>query len=287
MTPPLSEASTWCPMKPILHVVARLFVTSAVVLAGADPAAAQPPKPRDGPLGMKFVPLPKGSFYMGWHGDKGSGRKTEIKEDFEIAIYTVTQKQWQDLMGNNPSYFARQGALKDRVKDVKDEDLQHFPVEMVSWNDVQGFLKKLNEAEMGKGYRYRLPTEAEWEYACRGGATTEQECSYHFYFDKPTNDLSSTQANFHGKEPAGKGKKGPVLGRTTKVGSYAPNPLGLYDMHGNVWQWTDTAQGTTRISRGGAWHDIGVMCQAWHPNPQDPTQQYPGLGFRVVRTPVR
>ena len=86
---------------------------------------------------------------------------------------------------------------------------------------------------------YRLPSEAEWEYACRGGATSEEECSYHFYFAKPTNDLSSKEANFNGNFPFGKADKGPYLGRTTKVGSYAPNKVGLYDMHGNVWQWCE------------------------------------------------
>ena len=86
---------------------------------------------------------------------------------------------------------------------------------------------------------YRLPTEAEWEYACRGGATSEEECSYHFYFDKPTNDLSSKQANFNGDYPFGKADKGPYLGRPTRVGSYPPNKLGLCDMHGNVWQWCE------------------------------------------------
>jgi formylglycine-generating enzyme required for sulfatase activity len=67
--------------------------------AGCAPAPEEPPKPKDSPLGMKFVPLPKGTFYMGWNGEKGSAKKTEIKEDFEIAIYTVTQGQWQELMG--------------------------------------------------------------------------------------------------------------------------------------------------------------------------------------------
>ena len=220
---------------------------------------AEPPKPREGPLGMKFVSLPKGTFYMGWNGAKGSAKKTEINEDFEIAIYTVTQGQWQELMGNNPSYFSRDGVGKDKVKDIKDEDLKQFPVESVSWNHAQEFIKKLNEKEKGKGWTYRLPTEAEWEYACRGGATSEEECSYHFYFEKPTNDLSSKDANFNGNYPFGKGEKGPYLGRTTKVGSYPPNKLGLYDMHGNVWQWCEDLYDPTgplalaRVLRGGSW----------------------------------
>src|SRR5262249_42671475 len=150
----------------------------------------------------------KGTFYMGWDGDK-VGVETEIKEDFEIAVHTVTQGQWQAVMGNNPSYFSRQGGGKDKVKNIPDAELKQFPVEQVSWDDVQAFLKKLNEKENGRGFFYRLPTDVEWEYACRGGATSESECSYHFYFAKPTNDLCSTQANFHGAVPFGKGDKGP------------------------------------------------------------------------------
>ena len=196
---------------------------------------AEPPKPKDGPLGLKFVPLPKGTTYLGWSGVKGSAKKTEIKEGFEIAVHTVTQGQWLELMGKNPSL------MQHRIKmfKISVEELPQFPVEQVSWKDAQEFIKKLNETEKDKGYVYRLPAEAEWEYACRGGATTEQECSYHFYFEKPTNDLSSQQANFDGNFPSGKGEKGPFLQRTAKVGSYPPNKLGLYDMHGNVVQWTD------------------------------------------------
>src|SRR5262245_31062504 len=134
------------------HIASVLAVAIAGTLTTSATPQAQPPRPKDGPLGMKFVPLPKGTFYMGWNGDKGSAKKTEIKEDFEIAIYTVTQGQWEELMGNNPSCFSREGKGKKEVKDIKDEELKQFPAENVSWEDAQEFMKKLNEKEKGKGY---------------------------------------------------------------------------------------------------------------------------------------
>ncbi len=265
-----------------------LVASSYLVLAAltANAAIAQPAKPKDGPLGMKFVPLPKATFYMGWNDLKDSAKKTEIKDEFEIAIHTVTQGQWQEVMGNNPSWFSRDGNGKDDVKDIKVEDLKHFPVEMVSWNDTQQFIKKLNEKEKGKGYRYRLPSEAEWEYACRGGATSEEECSYYFYFAKPTNDLSSKEANFCGGFPFGKADKGPYLGRPTKVGSYAPNKVWLYDMHGNVCQWCEDLSekgGSDRVFRGGSWNSYGIRCHAAYRDWFAPTFRNNVWGLRLVR----
>jgi eukaryotic-like serine/threonine-protein kinase len=262
-----------------------------VALAGALAAVGAPAPnrgPKDGPLGMKFVRLPKGTFYMGGGGGK-AGKKTEIKENFEIAVHDVTQGQWQEVMGKNPSCFSRDGGRKDDVKDIKHEDLKQFPVEQVSWEDAQEFIKKLNEKEHGRGYLYRLPSEAEWEYACRGGATSEEECSYHFYFDKPTNDLSSKQANFN-EHPFGKGEKGPYLGRPTKVGSYAPNKLGLYDMHGNVWQWCENLWepgDSFRVVRVGSWYNGAGSCRAAYRLRDTPHSRIPILGFRLARVPVR
>ena len=127
---------------------------------------------RENSLGMKFVRLPKGTFYMGGRPANKASETTEIKEDFEIAIHPVTQGQWQTLMGNNPSWFSRDGARAvTRSTTSRIDDLKQFPVEQVSWNDVQELIKKLNEREHGRGWRYRLPSELEWEYACRGGAT--------------------------------------------------------------------------------------------------------------------
>jgi formylglycine-generating enzyme required for sulfatase activity len=98
---------------------------------------------------------------VGWYGRPGSAKKTEIKEDFEIAVHDVTQGQWEAIMGSNPSWFSRTGAGRGDVLGISDEELKLFPVERVSWDDVQAFLKKLNEKERGRGYLYRLPTEAQ------------------------------------------------------------------------------------------------------------------------------
>src|SRR5580658_1502793 len=111
----MAKAHPWCGSHPFCgdqpmyfcvgnrHFTVCLGMVTFVACLCAAPAPPEPPKPKDGPLGMKFVPLPKGTFYMGWDSEKKKSTKTEIKADFEIAVYTVTQGQWQELMGNNPS----------------------------------------------------------------------------------------------------------------------------------------------------------------------------------------
>ncbi len=247
---------------------------------------------RDDSILMTFVRLPKRTFYMGWDGRPGSAKQTEIKEDFEIAAHDVTQGQWEAIMGGNPSWFSRTGSGRNQVVDVSDEELKLFPVESVSWDEAQEFLRKLNEKERGRGYLYRLPTEAEWEYACRGGATSLEECSYHFYFDKPTNDLSSEQANFNGNDPFGNAPKGPFLQRTTRVGAYPPNQLGLCDMQGNVSQWCSDVVaapggGSVRVNRGGHWLSPASWCRAAFRGERVPNSVDFFLGFRLARVPVR
>jgi formylglycine-generating enzyme required for sulfatase activity len=179
---------------------------------------------------------------------------------------------------------------------VKDLDTDDFPVEQVSWHNAKKFCEKLSEREKERRAKrtYRLPTEAEWEYACRGGASSSNP----FHYGK---SLSSGQANFNGNFPYGKAAKGPYLGRTCAVGSYKPNKFGLYDMHGNVWQWCSDwyskdyfkdspakdpkgpDSGDARVLRGGTWGGNGWRCRAavrqgYVPGDRDISV----IGFRVA-----
>jgi formylglycine-generating enzyme required for sulfatase activity len=223
---------------------------------------------------------------MGGEGGKPGDRQVQIAQEFYLGAFPVTQGQWQAIMGSNPSYFSRTGNGKDRVKKISDADLKEFPVEQVSWDDAQAFLRKLNEREKAhSGWLYGLPAEEEWEYACRGGACSKEECTFDFYLDRPTNDLSSTQANFDGNHPAGRAAKGPYLERTTKVGSYQPNRLGIYDLHGNVWEWTDSVEGSGRVIRGGSWRFHGSCCRAAARYGYAPSVRRRNLGLRLARSP--
>jgi uncharacterized protein (TIGR02996 family) len=241
-------------------------------------------------IGMKFGLLPRGSFWMGGRRGKPGKKQVEMPHEFYLGVYPVTQRQWQAVMGTNPSWFARSGLCKDQVEKISDADLKQFPVETVSWLDAQEFIRKLHEQEPApSGWLYRLPTEEEWEYASRGGASSQEGCSFDFYLDRPTNDLSSARANFNGGSPAGSAAKGPYLGRTTKAGSYPPNRLGFCDLHGNVWELTDSVKGSGRVSRGGGWYMNGTDCRAAARLGVKPTNRHPMLGFRLarVRVPVR
>jgi eukaryotic-like serine/threonine-protein kinase len=207
-------------------------------------------------LGMEFVIVPKGKSWLGGGNGKLGDQEVVIPADFYLGKYEVTQEEWEKVMGENPSHFSRTGEGKDAVKDITDADLKRFPVEMVTWDQFQLFVAKLNTLEKETAWVYRLPKEEEWEYACRGGPMSDKlDGAFDFYVAKPTNILLPEQANFN--------ESG--LNRTCKVGSYKPNKLGLYDMHGNVWDWCDDLfdpKGSDRVSRCGGWRNVAGDCAA-------------------------
>jgi serine/threonine protein kinase len=258
---------------------------------GPPPALASEPFDNDdltNSIGMKFAPIPKGSFWMGGSGGKRGDDLVTIPYTFYLGVYEVTQQEWQAVMDSNPSLFKRNGKRQDKVKDFSEDDLKRFPVEMVSWKDAQTFIERLNAREKRTQWVYRLPTEVEWEYACRGGANSKEDSSFDFYLDKLTNNLSFNQANFDGNFPAGKGNKGAYLERPCKAGSYKPNKLGLYDMHGNVWEWChdQEEEGKKRVVRGGSWFDSGENCRAAMRRSDPPNSTDGSLGLRLALVPA-
>ena len=198
-------------------------------------------------------------------------------------------------MGKNPSRFSETGDNKGRVMNL---DTSGFPVECVNLMDAEEFCRKLNEREQAKGrlvtgWEYRLPTEAQWEYACRAGTTTATA------FDDA---LSSKQANFRGEHPYNEAEKGPNLRRTVKVGSYQANAWGLHDMHGNVSEWCQDwyaeqlpggldplgpASGEQKVARGGAYLLLGHHCRTADRGRKWSNFRSDYVGFRVALVPGR
>ena len=235
--------------------------------------------------------VPPGESWLGGGGGKEGKIPFALEKGLWCGIYPVTQEQWQAVMGNNPSHF------KERSKN---------PVEQVSWNDVQDFLQKVNAANSRTGFLYRLPTADEWEYILRGGTISKSQSQYDYYFARSktdlttvgSNDLSSTQANFNGNYSEGFGKEGLHLKSTSAVGNYLPNPLGMYDMLGNVWEWTSTEEGSgrwdwtpteegsCRVACGGSWQKLGPPCVALSRFWDDLDKRSLDLGFRLLAVPV-
>lgn len=271
-------------------------VLFAIIVVANDKKADEPKKDTKeitNSIGMKLVLIPAGKFTMGSpkdEKDRGTDEEqheVEITKPFYLGVYTVTQAEYEKVMGKNPSWFSVTGGGKDTVQGL---DTSRFPVENVSWDDAVEFCKKLSEVpeEKKAGRAYRLPTEAEWEYACRAGTTTP------FHYGKT---LSSKQANFNGNVPYGGAAKGPYLGKPTTVGSYEPNAFRLYDMHGNVWQWCQdwytekplggkdpvvTRRASYRLFRGGGWSDFGEGCRSAYRFSREPDDRNDDLGFRVA-----
>lgn len=219
-------------------------------------------------IGMEFVKVPSGSFTRGDNkgfADEQPAHLVTISKDFWMGKTEVTQGQWKAVMGNNPSHFKSCG--------------DNCPVESVSWGDVQRFIARLNAKGEGK---YRLPTEAEWEYACRAGSTAK----YSFGDDiSYLDEYAWYSANSGGK--------------TQPVATKQPNKWGLYDMHGNVWEWCEdlfgnypkgsvtdpkgTSSRPYRINRGGGWFFKAPHLRAGVRFNASPAFRGSGLGFRLIR----
>jgi formylglycine-generating enzyme required for sulfatase activity len=219
-------------------------------------------------IDMEFVLIQPGEFDMGSrrYDDEGPVHHVTISEAFYLGKYEVTQKQWHEVMGYNPSYF-------------KGDDL---PVENVSWDDVQEFIKKLNKKE--NTHKYRLPSEAEWEYAARAGTTTR----YSFGDD----DSKLGEYAWYSENSGDK---------THPVGNKGANPWGLYDVHGNVWEWVQDewhntyngapADGSawedgvsaSRVFRGGCWIYSARSCRSAGRISDVPGFRIHGLGFRLLQ----
>jgi formylglycine-generating enzyme required for sulfatase activity len=245
-----------------------------------------------GGVTMRFILIPPGTFTMGapeeekGRYDDEAAHEVTITRPFYLGKYPVTQEQYERLTGENPSWFSATGEGKAAVEGM---DTKQFPVERVSWEDATTFCRKLAQRT---GRQARLPSEAEWEYACRAGTTTP------FHFGKA---LNGTQANCDGNYPYGTEEKGPYLGRPCPVKSYDPNAFGLYGMHGNVWQWcqdryakscadlgsvdpvrVNASSDTARVLRGGSWHYHPRGCRAADRRRGAPAYRSYDAGFRVA-----
>jgi formylglycine-generating enzyme required for sulfatase activity len=227
--------------------------------------------------------IPSGTFTMGSpvteagrDGDEAQYEVT-LTRAFYCGKFEVTQAQWEAVMGSNPSRCQNAGPAA--------------PVERVSWDDCQEFLKRLCQMESVAEGTYRLLTEAEWEYACRAGTQTP------FCYG---NDLDSTMANFAGAYPYGAGSKGITWGTALAVGSFRANAWGLYDMHGNVEEWcgdwyadaceggpqTDPlgpASGEERVVRSGCWINSAGNLRSAFRRDSPPDFRLDHLGFRLAR----
>lgn len=234
-------------------------------------------------IDAKFVLIPQGKFTMGALDTEDDSEDDEIQHQvtiskpFYLGVHEVTQGQYEQVMGTNPSHFQK------RV--IRKNNSSNYPVEQVSWDDAIEFCKKLSDNPKEKAAKrvYRLPTEAEWEWACRAGGSS----AYAFGDSKQMlGDYAWFQSNSDRK--------------THPVGSLKPNAWGLFDMHGNVWEWcqdfygdypktdakdpTGPSVGTYRVNRGGGWIDEASSCRSSHRFGDQPDLKINDIGFRVVMT---
>ena len=225
-------------------------------------------------IGMTFQQLPAGTFLMGSPDSEvgnlindESRHQVSLSRPFYIGLYEVTEGEYEQVMGTRPN--SAQG--------------QKYPVKKVSWEDASDFIRRLNElpTEKAAGRQYRLPIEAEWEYACRAGSQTA------YCFGDSIDGLSNYAWYTLNSER-----------ESQEVGKKRPNAWGLYDMHGNVWEWCSDwyseypmvsandpigpVSGTTRVYRGGSWNDMAGGCRSANRNDLAPTYENFNLGIRLV-----
>jgi len=268
--------------------VAALVLTTAAAIACLLPAAPAPlrwlgPEYTNAD-GIRLARIPAGAFWMGPpnDGDEASPRMPRhrvcISRPFYIGVHEVTQGQYERVMGKNPSWFSKGTGGRERVKGV---DASRLPVESVSWHDAMEFCARLSArpADRNAGRVYRLPTEAEWEYACRAGEKEYRRYSFGHSLTGKANHSCD----------------GASLSRSAVVGSYAANAWGLHDMHGNVWEWCEDwyaagprravggpARGEMKVMRGGSWQNHARLCRSAARESMTPTYRGPACGFRVV-----
>jgi formylglycine-generating enzyme required for sulfatase activity len=243
-----------------------------------------------GGVKLEMVLIPAGKFMMGSPKDEVGRQNDEVQHEvifsqpFYLGKYEVTQEEYEAVTGKNPSAFSAKRLGKGAVAG---QDTRRLPVENVSWDDTWPFYKKLNEQQPQPGWQFGLPTEAQWEYACRAGTTTP------FHFGK---ELNGRVANCNGSEPYGTNVEGPNLAHTCRVGSYEANAWGLYDMHGNVSEWcqdwytpylnTGWRLVSDRVIRGGGWNADSGRCRAADRSFGAPTSnRNRHLGFRLALVP--
>lgn len=265
--------------RPVSIFLSSLFILGMIQLGCQT--YAQSPKTITNSIGMKLVLIPKGTFMMGSPiEEEGADNDEEqhqvtIGKDYYLGVTEVTQGQYEKVMGTNPSYFQK------RV--IRKSDSSMYPVEQVSWEDAVEFCKKLSDLpeEKKAGRVYRLPTEAEWEYACRAGS----KAAYSF----GANSKTLGDYAWFGENSGG---------QIHPVGEKKANAWGLYDMHGNVWEWcsdwygvypkgsvsdpSGPSEGSDRVDRGGSWINGAANCRSARRSGYDPSYRYNNYGFRVA-----
>ncbi|MBL9086619.1 MAG: SUMF1/EgtB/PvdO family nonheme iron enzyme [Planctomycetia bacterium] len=246
-------------------------------------------------LDMELVLLMPGGLMLGSPESEAERNVDErplparLGRPFFLGRTEVTQGQWERVMGGNPSWFRPGG---EGAGSIGGGDPSVLPVEQVSWDEAAEFCRRLSAlpAEKSAGRAYRLPTEGEWEYGCRAGAKTP-------FSTGPT--LGPSKANVDGRKPYLEGEEGPGLGRTTAVGSYAPNAWGLFDLHGNVAEWVADAYtdrsgagasydpvlpptADARVTKGGAFLGAVAQSRVAARAGRAPTFRHRTVGFRVA-----